>query len=246
MNPLTILRDAWYFFTRNLGAITLLGLPLIVLEALAQRLVMGWASPESAPVYEMLTGLLFYPIYSAALILFLDARSRGQQPRTRDLLTLALWLWPTFALLVGLSNLLIMLGLSLAALPGLWLAAKPTFADHLLVVLGASLLALPGLWLMVKLAFAEYLLVLRGLAPLDALRESVRQTKGHFWPLLFCVLTVVMPVLLLNWFAFPAQDESANQLLAFLLDCVSGFLLLFATVVLFRFFMLVSDPPAKA
>lgn len=220
MNPLPILRDAWYFFTRNLGAITLLCLPLIVLECLAQRLVMNWASPESAPVYEVLTGLLFYPIYSAALILFLDARSRGQQPRARDLLTLALWLWPTFALLVGLSSLLIMLGI--------------------------SLLVLPGLWVMVKLAFAEYLLVLRGLTPLDALRESFRKTNGHFWSLLFCVLTVVMPVLLLDWFAFPAQGQASNDALAFLLDCVSGFLLLFATVVLFRFFMLVSDPPTDA
>lgn len=217
MNPLPILRDAWYFFTRNLGAITLLCLPLIALECLTQRLVMGWASPESAPVYEVLTGLLFYPVYSAALILFLDARSRGQQPRARDLLTRALWLWPTFALLVGLSSLLIMLGV--------------------------SLLVLPGLWVMVKLAFAEYLLVLRGLTPLDALRESFKQTNGHFWSLLLCVLTVVMPVLLLDWFSFPAEGESANELLAFLLDCVSGFLLLFATVVLFRFFMLVSDPP---
>ena len=32
---------------------------------------------------------MIYPLYTAALILFLDARSRGESPRNRDLLAMA-------------------------------------------------------------------------------------------------------------------------------------------------------------
>ncbi|MET1080587.1 MAG: hypothetical protein ABWY06_21455 [Pseudomonas sp.] len=216
MNPLPILRDAWYFFSRNLGDIARLCLPLIILENLAQQGALAWASEASAPTYQVLIGLLFYPVYSAALILYLDARSRGLRPRARDLLTMAMWLWPTFALLVGLCTLLIMLG--------------------------ASLLLLPGLWVMIKLAFAEYLLVLRGLTPLEALKESYRQTTGHFWTLLFCVLTVMLPLLALDWWSYPGEGQTANLPFTLLLDSLNGFLLLFSTVVLFRVFMLLQEP----
>lgn len=220
MNPLLILRDAWYFFTRNLAAIALLCLPLIVLECLAQQVIGTWSGSEASPAYGLLVGLLFYPLYTAALILFLDARSRGLQPRTLDLLAMALRLWPSFAVLAAMSTLLIMLGV--------------------------SLFVLPGLWVMIKLAFAEYLLVLRGLAPLAALRESFQMTTGQFWRILVCILCVMLPLWALDWLSFPSADQQPDALLSFLLDCANGFLQLFATVVLFRLFMLVGQKPADA
>lgn len=212
--PLSIMRDAWYFFTRHLGAIALLCLPLIMLECVARQLVVTWAKPETAAVYDVMVGLLFYPLYTAALILFLDARSRGLQPRRRDLLAQAAALWPSFALLAGLSSLLIMLGV--------------------------SLLVLPGVWVMVKLAFAEYLLVLHGLTPVAALRASLQQTRGHFWSILFCVLTVIVPLMILDgWSASMAGEVTG--LMTFILDCANSFLMLFATVLLFRLYMQVSS-----
>ncbi|MGH8434505.1 MAG: YciC family protein [Pseudomonas sp.] len=220
MNPLLILRDAWYFFTRNLAAIALLCLPLIVLEGLAQQAIGIWSGSEASPAYGLLVGLLFYPLYTAALILFLDARSRGLQPRTLELLAMALRLWPSFAVLAALSTLLIMLGV--------------------------SLFVLPGLWVMIKLAFAEYLLVLRGLTPLAALRESFQMTTGHFWRILVCILCVMLPLWALDWLSFSSADQQPDALVSFLLDCANGFLQLFASVVLFRLFMLVGQKPADA
>ncbi|RJG12079.1 hypothetical protein D3879_01770 [Pseudomonas cavernicola] len=220
MNPLPILRDSWYFFTRNLAAIALLCLPLIALEGLAQQAVGAWSGSEASPVYGLVVGLLFYPLYTGALILFLDARSRGLQPRTADLLAMALRLWPSFAVLAALSTLLIMLGV--------------------------SLFVLPGLWVMIKLAFAEYLLVLRGLSPLAALRASFQMTTGHFLRILLCILCVMLPLWLLDWLAFSTEDQQPDALLSFVLDCTNGFLQLFASVVLFRLFMLVSHEPANA
>lgn len=218
MNALHVLRDAWFFFSHNLPTIVRLCLPLVVLEALVQQLVIARVGVESAAVYGILVGLLFYPLYTGALILFLDARSNGEMPRVRNLLAASLSLWPRFALLAGTSTLAIMLG--------------------------ASLFVLPGLWIMIKLAFAEYLLVLRGLSPLKALHESFELTSGYFWQILLCMLCVMAPLWLLAWAAQPAEGTQPDLLLYLLFDSANGFLQLFATVVLFRLFMLRSALPA--
>ncbi|MFZ3206774.1 MAG: YciC family protein [Pseudomonas sp.] len=219
MNAFHVLRDAWFFFSHNLAAIARLCLPLVVLEAVVQQVVSARVGVEAAAAYGILVGLLFYPLYTAALILFLDARSRGEVPANRDLLAASLRLWPGFALLAGLSTLAIMLG--------------------------ASLFVLPGLWIMIKLAFAEYLLVLRGLSPIKALHESFELTSGYFWQILTCVLCVMLPLWLLSWASQPAEGAQPDVLLSLLLDSANGFLQLFATVVLFRLFMLRATLPAE-
>lgn len=221
MSPLSLFRDTWFFFSRNLLTIVCLCLPWVVLENLAQHAINAWLSHTDAMGYGLLAGLVFYPLYSAALILFLDARSRGLQPRIADLLATALRLWPSFALLAMLSTLLILLG--------------------------ASLLLLPALWVMVKLAFAEYLLVLHGLSPLAAMRESMRLTKGYFWLIAACLLAIMLPLWLLDWWVYQQFGEQPNEWLAVLFDSANGFAQLASTVLLFRFYMqLNSQSTAKA
>lgn len=219
MNPLSILRDAWYFFSRHLGTIALLCLPLIILETLTQQLLAEHYGKQLQGAGDLLSGLLFYPLYSAALILYLDARSRGLAPGVQVLWNMALRLWPTLALLTALSSLLIMLGV--------------------------SLFVLPGVWLMVKLAFAEYLLVLRGLRPLDALRESLRLTTGQFWPILLLQLFILIPVWSLEAWLLGKLGESTG-VPQVLLGCVTGLGQLFAGVVMFRCFMVCSETAKSA
>lgn len=214
MNPLTVLRDSFYFFQRNLGAIVQLCLPLVILEAVLQQVLDRTLGPEAFTGYSMIVGLLVYPLYTAALILFLDARSRGESPRTADVLAMALTLWPRYALLTAMSTLLILLGL--------------------------SLYFLPGLWLMVTLAFAEYLLVLRGMPALAAMKESLRLTRGHFLRILICLLCVMTPLWLLKGASVAAWPDLQNPLLAVLIDSAHSFLQLFTSVVLFRLFMLIA------
>lgn len=218
MNVLSILRDAWFFYSRNLLSIARLCLPLILLESLARLAIDHLFGKGAMPAQELLIGLVFYPLYIAALILFLDARSRGHAPPLREVMRRALPLWPSMAVLAGLGTLLIMLG--------------------------ASLFVLPGLWIMVKIAFAEYLLVMRSLSPLAALKESFLQTRGHFLLILGCILVVLVPLWLLEaWVA--AQfwaGETAPGALAVVVDSVVGLVQLLATVVLFRCFMLCSEP----
>lgn len=219
MNPLDVLRDSLYFFKRNLGQIVQLCLPLVIFEALLQQVVDHSTEPDSFPGIGVLVGLLVYPLYTAALILFLDARSRGESPRNRDLLAMSATFWPRFALLTALNTLLILIGL--------------------------SLYFLPGIWLMVTLAFGEYLLVLRGMAPLAAMKESLRLTRGNFLRILACILCVMAPLWLLKGVTLEVYPEPQNVVVAVLIDSAHSFLQLFTSVVLFRLFMLISVVPEK-
>jgi Uncharacterised protein family (UPF0259). len=161
MNPLSVLRDSLYFFRRHLASIISLCLPLVVLEAFTTQLLYRQLGDQASPAYGMLISLLFYPLYSAALILYLDTRSNGQEIAKRDLFARAVQLWPQLALLITISSLLIMAGL--------------------------ALLVFPGVWIMINLVFAEYLLVLRGLPVVQSMRESARMTTGHFMRIMVCV-----------------------------------------------------------
>ena len=219
MNAFEVLRDSLFFFKRHLVSIVQLCLPLLIVEAFLQQVVDRATGPESFAASSIIVGLVIYPLYTAALILFLDARSRGESPRNRDLLAMAATLWPRFALLTALNTLLILLGI--------------------------SLYFLPGLILMVMLAFGEYLLVLRGLNPLHAMKESLRLTRGHFWRILLCILCVMTPLWLLKGASLAVYPEPQNPVIAVLIDSAHSFLQLFTSVVLFRLFMLISELPDK-
>ncbi|MCQ4294058.1 hypothetical protein NAU58_00585 [Pseudomonas stutzeri] len=221
MNALVILRDAWFFYSRHFLTIVRLCLPLILLESITRLALDHWLGENAPPALDLLVGLIFYPLYVGALILYLDARSRGHEPALRAVYARALPLWPALAVLSGLGTLLILLG--------------------------ASLFVLPGIWVMVKIAFAEYLLVLRGLSPLAALKQSFILTRGHFLLVLGCVLTVLLPIWILEaWIAAQLFAEQTPPVLpAMLLDGVVGLLQLLPTIMLFRCFMLCTEQPAR-
>lgn len=216
MNPLIVLRDSFYFFRINLWAILRLCLPLVVCEALARELVARVNGTDASVMYDVAVGLLFYPLYTAALILFLDARTDGYEPQGRHLLGKALHLWPRFALMAAISTLLIMFGM--------WL------------------FVLPGLYLMIKLSFSEYLLVLRNTTPLQAMRESFDLTKGKFWPILITLLSIMIPLWLLDGLIAMAWADTQPLPARLLVDSLNSFLQLLPTVVLFRLFMLMGRP----
>lgn len=215
MNPLTVIRDSLYFFQRNLGQIVALCLPLVILETVLQMLVDNAVGPDASPGYELIVGLLVYPLYTGALILFLDARSRGESPRNRELLALAINLWPKFALLSAISTLLIVLGL--------------------------SLFLVPGLFLTVVLAFSEFRLVLRRESPLAAIKSSLALSRGHFWRIFVCILVVLGPLMILKELSLSLYSQDDNPLLTVVFQSVYTFLQLFVSVVLFRLFMLIDD-----
>lgn len=220
MNPLNIIQDSLYFFRRNLISILVLCLPLVVLESVVKQAVGNAVGGNASHAYQLVVGLFFYPLYSGALILLLDARTRGEQPRTVDIWAMTLRLWPSFAVLSAISTLLIMFGL--------------------------SLFVLPGLWVMIKLAFSEYLLVLRQRPPMLAMRESMQMTNGHFLRILVCLLIIYLPLSMIEGLGMYLFPEPQAHGVALILDSLSSFLQLFMGVVMFRLFMLVADAPPRA
>lgn len=212
MNLLSLLRDAYFFYTRHLGSILTLCLPWILLESAARQMLEHWSTPQSLPIQDLTAALLFYPIYTAALILFMHARSTHQQRTLGALLAQAIRGWLPLAVLVGLSSSLI--------------------------TLGGLLYILPGLWLMVKIALSEYLLVLRGLTPIEALRDSFFLTRQRFWLIAGCLLTTFIPTLLAEYALhdwLPASSNSVSLTLS--VDGLLGVIQLFSSVVLFRLYM---------
>lgn len=219
MNPLTIVQDSLYFFRTHVFSIVRLCLPLLVLQSLAEQLVDQHVQSEARGAFDILVGLLFYPIYTAALILYLDSRSNGEQPSLRLLLGMGLRLWPRFALLAAICSLGVLLGM--------------------------ALYLLPGLWLMARLAFSEYLMVLRGLGPLAAIKQSFELTRGPFWQVLGCVLAVLVPLWLIDFASAALWPGDESLLVSLVIDCANGLVQLLTTVVLFRLFMLVTDPTLR-
>lgn len=211
MSPFSILRDSWYFVRHNLGAIVVLCLPLMCLEVFAQYALDTWMPRSPAP-WNLVVLPFFYPLYEAALILFLAARSRGEHPKPRDLLAASIMLWPRFAVLTSLVLLL--------------------------TLLGFSLLLIPGILVMVSMAFSEYLLTLRRLEPLAAMRASLEMSRGHRVVIFTCLASVTVPVWVLEGLTNAAH---APPMAGIALDCLTSFMGQFTTVVIYRLFMLISD-----
>ena len=215
MNPFELLRDSWYFFSRNVGEIVLLCLPTILIEAISQQGLIAWLGPGKSQGASIVVSMLFYPIYIGALIIFVDSRSHRIRLKPRQVMEMALFRWPSFAVLAAISTLLIMVGV--------WM------------------LILPGVYVMIKLAFAEYLLVLEGKSPLDAIKESFELTKGHFFTILSCVLLVMGPIWLVDWFAYRELANSPDPVGTVLLESFNSFFQLFVSVALYRMFTLVTE-----
>lgn len=60
----------------------------------------------------------------------------------------------------------------------------------IIVIIGLVLLIVPGIIAVLMFLFSNYLVVDKGLGPIEALKESMRITKGHKWQLLLLVLAV--------------------------------------------------------
>ncbi|MNJ72896.1 hypothetical protein D3C77_696150 [compost metagenome] len=94
---------------------------------------------------------------------------------------------------------------------------------------------------MIKLAFAEYLLVLEGKSPLDAIKESFELTRGHFFTILSCVLLVMGPIWVVDWFAYRELGDTPDPVGTVLLESFNSFFQLFVSVALYRMFTLVTE-----
>lgn len=66
-----------------------------------------------------------------------------------------------------------------------------TVLTGLAVVIGLVLLIVPGIILGIMFMFVKFLVIDRNLGPIEAMKESIRITKGSRWQLLLFILAVV-------------------------------------------------------
>jgi hypothetical protein len=204
-----ILSDSYLFYLRNFHRIASLCLPFLFLDAFLESL---FNRSENLQALHWVSYVMIYPVYTAALILFM-ARSAGkEQAANMDIIAAALKLWWPFYLLTVIH-------LTLGAV-------------------GLFLFIVPGIWIIVRLSFAEYYLVLDGLNPLDAIRQSIETTKPYFWYLLaFLVVTASGNGIADYLIGRAFHIENDISILSIAANAAVSLIMLFFDVVLFRIFM---------
>ena len=153
-----ILSDSYIFFIRNFWQIVTLCLPFLLVEAFFESLL---TSSDNFQFLSWTSYVVIYPIYTAALILFMAKSAKKEHPRSTEIIALSLRLWwPVFILTI--------INLSLG-------------------LVGLLLFIIPGIWVVVRLSFAEFFLILNDLKPWEAISQSFKTTKQYFWFIL-CLL----------------------------------------------------------
>ena len=213
MKPTSVLSDSFYFFGSNAAQIALASFPFLAIAYAAQLVVTASVDSSYEKLVSPIVGLLTYPLYTAASILAIAKRSRGEAVVLSRIFNAALRLWwPLFLQCVVLA-----------------------------VVLGVGLLLLvvPGIWLGTRLSLSEIYLVLSERKPLEALRASFQSTKPHFSSILTTLILAAIPLWLLSFGVnILFRTIGNNYPLAFIAGVFGMFIGLFINVVLFRMFML--------
>jgi hypothetical protein len=204
-----ILSDSYFFYLRNFRQIATLCLPFLILDAFLELL---FTSSQNLQSLYWVSYVAIYPIYTAALILFMAKSADKDHPRNMDIIAASLKLWWPFYIL--------------------------TVAHLALGVAGLFLFIVPGVWIIVRLSFAEFYLILNGLTPWEAIRQSIESTKRYFWYLLsFFVFTVFCDEISDYLIGQAIQTVNNSSFLFIAASAAVSLLMLFFDVVLFRIFM---------
>jgi hypothetical protein len=204
-----ILSDSYFFYRRNFRQIASLCLPFLILDAFLELL---FTSSQNLQSLYWVSFVALYPIYTAALILFMAKSADKDHPRNMDIIAASLKLWWPFYIL--------------------------TVIHLALGVVGLFLFIVPGIWLIVRLSFAEFHLILNGLTPWEAIRQSFESTKQYFWYLLsFFAFTVFCDGISDFLIGQAIQTVNNFSILFIAVSAAVSFIMLFFDVVLFRIFM---------
>lgn len=238
MQAFAVLRDSFYFFRCNLLAIAYLCLPLIALQVLGGYLLESILGQRST-LFSWMLVLAVYPLYTCALLRYLDARHHGIAPMAQDIWPAALKRVPTFIMLMAINLLIMAVCAGVLFLLSTWLilgVAVFTFVG--------ALIAVTFLWLTVRLSLAQPLLVTRGLTALGAMQESFALTRRHFWTIPVSMVGAAVPLLFISMGSFFLQP--LHPVATVFADVATLFAQLSYTVVAYRLFTVLSNPQPES
>ncbi len=200
-----ILFDSFDFFRQNLRQIASLCLPVLFIDAFIESSLTGY---QNLHFLSFVSYVALYPIYTAALILFMAKSANKEHSKNINLIASSLKLWWPFFIL--------------------------TVFSIFLSVVGFVLFIIPGIWVAVRLTFAEFFLILYGKDPWEAIRQSFKITKQYFW-LLFSFL--ISFIFIYAIFDYLIDYTINNLILSITANSFCALIMLFFNVILFRIFM---------
>lgn len=223
-SPFVRLRESMAFF-RVYGWELSRFFIVLYLPVVLVSLILPDGGAESAeagfPTVAFIFNFFYQPIYTGALIYQLARIEAGQPWTIREGFITGVRLWDKL-LLVNLVSLV-------------------------LTLVGFMALIVPGLIAYARLALAEFRIVLNGDHPKDALRNSFEMTRPYTLPIIACTVVLfglyLALQLVIEWLtATLAMPVLFPVTLNTLLSVV---LMLFLTILLFRFYGLAAHRPSS-
>ncbi len=179
------LKQAFYFFRRNilrlLSFALVIAILVILLAQLLAPLFIGaldaeHINPETVRPFAQFLNLIIKPIYTGGLIALIYSLATGQGAGIYNSLWQGVLRWPYMFMANVMTSLLIFAGL--------------------------MLFVLPGIWLFTRLFLVPYLVMIDRQTPLNAIINSYEYTKGYaltlFNDILILVIIFILSILLLG------------------------------------------------
>ncbi len=182
----TTLKQAFYFFRRNilslLGFALVIAILVILLAQILTPLFLGelkaeQINPETIRPMAQFMNLIIKPIYTGGLIALIFSLATGQGKTILNCLWLGVLRWPYMFMANVMTSLVIFAGL--------------------------MLFVLPGIWLFTRLFLVPYLVMIDRQSPLNAMINSYQHTKGYSLTIFQdIVILIIIFVLLLLFLGF--------------------------------------------
>ncbi|MCU7835350.1 MAG: hypothetical protein KZQ83_08855 [gamma proteobacterium symbiont of Taylorina sp.] len=174
------LKDAFYFFRKNLLKLLSFTLLITVLAVLTAQLLIplffdDLLSLNDLSQQEMLEAIepfaqvmnvIIKPVYTGALIILIVSLASEQNKSLLNCLSAGIMRWP-FMLVANMMT-------------------------SFLIFTGIMLFILPGIWLISRLFIVPYLVMLKKQSPLDAIINSYQYTKGYSFTILNDIVILVV------------------------------------------------------
>lgn len=173
MNPYDIFVASLFFFRNNVGHLTVVILPLVLVRVGVGYFTETRIGGIGEEIADAGLELFLFLIYTAAVILVIHKRSTKILFNPfAPLREAASYLWPMLAL---------------------------ALVKSMLIFAGLVLLIVPGIFLAVRLSLAEQHLIAGNSTVVDALRESYRRTASRFFPVFWAFGYSVMLLFLVSY-----------------------------------------------
>jgi len=220
-NLFSLLKESVYFYRANFWGIVAVLLPFVLLLAMLSWFFDGMATQDQNSISSVFSLYLvidsaLHPIYAGGLVLYLASVVTGENWRPLRCYQAALQFWlPLFVL-----N---------------WLMA-------FMVMAGMMMFIIPGLWVMARLSFANFLCIFEGMSAPDALVHSWQRTEPYQGVLIGGVMLYFSLKLLplLNPTA-PEEADGIQTLSNMLVGTIFEILSMWFVVFCFRIYTLQRD-----